>query len=75
MNMKNYLKATFLLVLVSSVGLGRTTEKSQTIDSLLLQNVEALAGDENFSYTFCVGTSSVDCPINHSKVEYLIQGY
>ena len=37
------------------------------MSSLLLENIEALADPET-SGVFCVGTGSVDCPINHKKV-------
>ncbi len=46
MKMKNYLKATFLLAAIISVWLLKPTEKSQNVDPLLLQNIEALASGE-----------------------------
>ena len=49
MKMKNYLKAAFLLVAVVSVWFLKPMEKSQNVDPLLLQNVEALASGEEAS--------------------------
>ena len=41
MKMKSYLKATFLLVVIISVWYLKPVQKSQNVDPLLLQNVEA----------------------------------
>lgn len=45
------------------------------LNSLSLQNVEALANGETPNYTFCIGAGSVDCPIQHDKVKYVSQGF
>lgn len=45
------------------------------VNSLFLQNVEALAGGEHVTNLGCLGDGSVDCPINHIKVEYVVQGF
>ena len=75
MKMKNYLKAAFLLVAVVSVLFLKPMEKSQNVDPLLLQNVESLASGEEASHTHCYGPGSVDCPVNHDKVEVVYEGY
>ena len=64
MKMKSYLKATFLLVVIISVWYLKPVQKSQNVDPLLLQNVEALA-----SYW----RGSVDCPVSHDKVEIVYE--
>lgn len=51
--------------------------------SLLLENIEALAADEDGTddgeveggKTYCVGVGSLDCPLTHDKVKYVIKGY
>lgn len=51
--------------------------------SLLLENIEALAANEDGTddgevvggKTYCVGVGSVDCPRTHDKVKYVIEGY
>ena len=73
--MKNYLKATFFLAAIISVWLLKPTEKSQNVDPLLLQNIEALASGEEPSHARCYGPGSVDCPINHDKVEIVYEGF
>ena len=53
------------------------------ISSLLLENIEALAADEVGSddgevvggKTKCIGIGSLDCPVTHDKVKYIIEGY
>ena len=75
MKMKNYLKATFLLAAIISVWLLKPTEKSQNVDPLLLQNIEALASGEEPSHAHCYGPGSVDCSINHDKVEIVYEGF
>ena len=66
MKMKNYLKATFLLVAIVSIWYLKPVQKFQDVDPLLLQNVEALASGEESSQTHCYGRGSVDCPVTHT---------
>lgn len=70
-----YLKVAFLLVAIVSVWYLKPVEKSENVDPLLLQNVEALASGEDFTHTLCYGPGSVDCPVNHDKVEVVYEGY
>ena len=73
MKMKNYLKATFLLVVIISVWYLKPVQKSQNVDPLLLQNVEALASGEESSQIHCYWRGSVDCPVSHDKVEIVYE--
>lgn len=51
--------------------------------SLLLENIEALAANEDGTddgevvggKTYCVGVGSVDCPRTHDKVKYVVMGH
>lgn len=51
--------------------------------SLLLENIEALAADEDGTddgevvggKTYCAGVGSVDCPRTHDKVKYVVMGH
>lgn len=73
MSMKNYLKVILPMAAVAASILFFNTEKpSSHMSDLLLQNVEALAGDE-VSNISCIGTGSVDCPISSTKVTRVIQ--
>ena len=71
MKMKNYLKVTVFWVAVLSVWCLKPTKKSQ--DTLLLQNVEALASGEEHSQIHCYWRGSVDCPVSHDKVEVVYE--
>ncbi len=71
MKMKNYLKVTVFWVAVLSVWCLKPTKKSQ--DTLLLQNVEALASGEGPSQIHCYWRGSVDCPVSHDKVEVVYE--
>ena len=50
-------------------------EQSYKLDSLSLQNVEALAEGEEYTHISCIGVGSLDCPVNHSGVKYIFKGY
>ena len=41
----------------------------------MLENIDALADSEWGDTAVCFGTGSVDCPINHVKVEFVMEGY
>lgn len=44
--------------------------------ALLLYNIEALAsGNEHAAITRCFFSGSLDCPVSHTKVEYIFGGY
>ena len=71
--MKNYMKLIFGLIVL--IGYWPTTKIPKRVNSLFLQNVEALAGSEHVTNLSCLGDGSVDCPINHIKVEHVVQGF
>lgn len=72
--MKNYLKVVLpLAAVVTSVYFFNAQRPSSRVSDLLLQNIEALAKDENPSAVSCGGTGSVDCPINGNKVKYVFE--
>ena len=73
--MKNYMKLIFGLGLIALVGYWPAAKSPKRVNSLFLQNVEALAGGEHVTNLGCLGDGSVDCPINHIKVEYVVQGF
>lgn len=56
------------------VGYG-SVQQSEDLNTLLLENVEALADGEEPSYIDCYGYGSVDCPINHVKVKEVYAPY
>lgn len=47
----------------------------ETLDSLMMQNVEALADNENGSSVFCQGYGSVHCPTTNHYVKVIYSGF
>ena len=73
--MKKYLKfGVFSFVVLVSIFFSRKAEYNKLQNVILLNNVEALAADESHMVT-CIGSGSVDCPINHKKVEYVFEPF
>ena len=73
--MKKYLKfGVFSFVVLVSIFFSRKAEYNKLQNVILLNNVEALAADESPMVT-CFGSGSVDCPINHKKVEYVFEPF
>lgn len=46
-----------------------------SLESLMLENIDALASGEWDKPAQCVGTGSVDCPANHVKVYFVAGQY
>lgn len=62
------------LVLVAAAASFQWSTKQEKLDSLMLENIEALAlieSDES-EFVTCVGKGSVDCPISNVKV-YIVK--
>lgn len=73
--MKICFRLLWVVLIVVMVGYSNWFKKECRISSLILQNIEALAEDESYSNIHCFSIGSVDCPINHSKVEYVFSSY
>lgn len=61
-----------MIIAVVSISYMHTDRRMSS--DLMLKNVEALAGRESVNMD-CVGIGSVNCPIDHSKVMYVLSGY
>lgn len=72
--MKNYLKLGIACLIVVAFIISVKAHRSVPSNSLLLDNIEALAADESVD-AFCYGSGIVDCPIDHSKVKYVFEPY
>lgn len=46
--------------------------KSEGLEGLMLENIEALAAGEGASLVHCIGTGSVDCPRFQIKVYFVV---
>lgn len=62
------------LLVVAGVFLYSSSEKEQP-NSIVLENIEALANNENDDPIICIGYGTVRCPINGVEVEYIFSGY
>ena len=69
--MRNILKGLFVLTVVALL----VSNKKETSSQYLLENIEALAGGEEPVIQRCYSSGSLVCPINNSKVEYIVEHY
>lgn len=49
--------------------------RKENLESLMLENIDALASGEWNTNPRCFGTGSVDCPSSDVKVEYVVGLY
>ena len=66
-----YLKGIFLLTATALV-VGNTGQMQENPTQLLLDNIEALAGNEDYAQQICWGSGTVTCPFNGTSVEYVV---
>lgn len=71
-------KILFVALFLAAVAVSfQLNSKHEKMNSLLLENIEALAsgeGNGNLGAPTCFGYGSVDCPIFHDKV-YFVKEY
>lgn len=69
-------KLLFLFVLIVTVLSVKYSLKEPRVNTLLLDNVEALAADDEYKEPYtCWGSGSVVCPATGVKVEVIYSGY
>ncbi len=70
--MKRKMKLLGILVVSAIAILGYVqTTHSESLDDLLLENIEALAAGESGDDSKCVGRGSVVCPLTKEGVEHV----
>ena len=58
-----------------SIGLGIAGQKTnEPMESLMMENVEALAANEAYVPVHCFGIGCIDCPLNNVKVAAVYSG-
>ena len=72
--MKKKLSLCIMVAVVAAVCVYYVRADKQVVSDLMLENVEALAASEGGNI-YCVGIGSVDCPIDHTKVQVVLRGY
>ena len=66
-------KILFIALFLAAVAASfQWSVEHENLDSLMLENIEALASGEGHVNISCFGFGSVDCPSSHVKV-YLVQ--
>lgn len=70
---KKLLFIGLFLVVTIAASFQFNTER-ESLESLMLENIDALASGEWNGTPRCIGSGSVDCPVDHVKV-YFVQGY
>lgn len=73
MKSKTNLILFFAVVLIAT--LSYKAHQTEKLNSLLLDNVEALANGESGVSIYCLGIGSVDCPFNNTQVKTVRSGY
>lgn len=71
--MKKLISLLFIGVIAAVAYWARPAQAE--LNNLLLENIEAFAAGEWEDSMHCIGTGSVDCPINNSKVYAVYGGY
>lgn len=73
--MKLKLVVASLLLIVTVFAYTHSNSEKVGLSTLMLENIEALA-DREYDTTYrCLGTGSVDCPFDETKVKYVMGGY
>lgn len=73
--MKNkYLKGIFILI-VAALLIGKARQMQEAPTQLLLDNIEALASDENYAQQSCLGSGTTTCPLTGTKTKYVVTYY
>lgn len=67
-NMKKKVLLISLFLVATVVASFQFSSEKENLQSLMLENIDALASGETGTNIYCRGTGSVDCPINHVKV-------
>lgn len=74
-NMKRKVLLAGMSLLVMTMVCYCSFHEEKIESALLMENIEALAGGESHVPMHCVGSGTVDCPINHEKVKMVATGY
>ena len=69
---KEILLVGLFVVVVSAATFYLHSSEKRDLGDLMLKNIEALAAGESERVS-CRGMGSVDCPINHDKVELVFE--
>lgn len=74
-NMKKKVLLISLFLVATVVTSFQFSSEKEELQSLMLENIDALASGEGGTAIHCVGSGSVDCPITHVKVYAVLSAY
>lgn len=70
---RNVLTGLIVICVCGGVFLSlKNQRKPEKVNGLLLENIEALAADEESDDILCVGSGCVLCPTTNVKVKYVL---
>ena len=74
--MRNKMKFIGIAMILGVVALGYSKSwQPENLDTLLLDNVEALAAGEAADGRDCIGSGSIVCPFNNTEVAHVLVYY
>lgn len=74
--MRNKMKFIGIAMILVVVALGYSKSRQpENLDTLLLDNVEALAAGEAADGGDCIGSGSIVCPFNNTEVAHVLVYY
>lgn len=74
--MRNKMKFIGIAMILVVVALGYSKSRQpENLDTLLLDNVEALAAGEAADGGDCIGSGSIVCPFNNTEVVHVLVYY
>ena len=73
--MKRIIVLFTLLFIVVITFIERSNNSAEGMNDLMLENIEALAGNEGSSSIHCMGNGCVVCPIGNVKVYMYFEAY
>ena len=75
MKTKSFYVCLFIMLAASIVVGNSSVQREEPVDALFLENVEALADGEYGTHIYCIAFGTLDCPLNGSKVKYIMEEY
>ena len=74
--LRNKMKFSGIAMILVVVALGYSKNRQpENLDTLLLDNVEALAAGEAADGGDCIGSGSIVCPFNNTEVAHVLVYY
>lgn len=73
--MKKLVKVLFIVAITGIITVAAIKRSSVGMRNLTLENIEAFAENEAGGSKVCYGTGSIDCPLDGSKCEFIVNNH